>query len=158
MCGAHIRGPLRLRHCAIPAEGPALPGGRAASALRAEAEPAGAERVDEAPANEAGREAIVNAPTNANWFDRRGIVCVWRNEAITIENHGDFRMPLEEAREPVKSDPRNETTMKIFAMVEIGERTGNGMDKIFNGWAWPVVRSKAARWNTGRTARRSRCR
>ena len=96
----------------------------------------GVDRVDDTPAHEALREAIVNALTNANWFDRRGIVCVWRNEAITIENPGDFRMPLEEARKPGKSDPRNETIMKIFAMVEIGERAGSGMDKIFNGWEW----------------------
>jgi predicted HTH transcriptional regulator len=92
--------------------------------------------VDDTPAHETLREAIVNALTNANWFDRRGVVCVWRNEAITIENPGDFRMPLEEARKPGKSDPRNETIMKIFAMVEIGERAGSGMDKIFNGWEW----------------------
>ena len=24
----------------------------------------------------------------------------------------------------------------MFAMVEIGERAGSGMDKIYDGWAW----------------------
>lgn len=61
---------------------------------------------------------------------------MWSNEAITIANPGDFRMPVEEARKPGKSDPRNETIMKMFSRVEIGERAGSGMDKIFNGWSW----------------------
>lgn len=96
----------------------------------------GVDRVDDTPAHEALREAIVNALTNANWFERRGIVCEWKNEAITIENPGDFRMPLEEARKPGKSDPRNEAIMRMFSLVGIGERAGSGMDKIFNGWKW----------------------
>lgn len=96
----------------------------------------GVDRVDDTPAHEALREAIVNALTNANWFDRRGVVCVWDDEAINIANPGDFRMPLEEARKPGSTDPRNEAMMKMFAMVEIGERAGSGMDKIFEGWNW----------------------
>ena len=96
----------------------------------------GVDRVDDTPAHEALREAIVNALTNANWFDRRGVVCVWDDEAITIANPGDFRMPVEEARKPGSTDPRNEAMMRMFAMVEIGERAGSGMDKIFEGWAW----------------------
>ena len=96
----------------------------------------GVDRVDDTPAHEALREAIVNALTNANWFDRRGVVCVWNDEAITIANPGDFRMPVEEARKPGSTDPRNEAMMRMFAMVEIGERAGSGMDKIFGGWEW----------------------
>ena len=46
------------------------------------------------------------------------------------------RMPVEEAKKPGSTDPRNETMMRMFAMVEIGERAGSGMDKIFEGWAW----------------------
>ena len=61
---------------------------------------------------------------------------MWDDEAITIANPGDFRMPVEEARKPGSTDPRNETMMRMFAMVEIGERAGSGMDKIFGGWAW----------------------
>ena len=38
----------------------------------------GVDRVDDTPAHEALREAIVNALTNANWFDRCGVVCVGR--------------------------------------------------------------------------------
>lgn len=96
----------------------------------------GVDRVDDTPAHEALREAIVNALTNANWFDRRGVVCVWGSEGIAVANPGDFRMPIEVAREAGRTDPRNEAIMKMFALVEIGERAGSGMDKIFDGWAW----------------------
>ena len=96
----------------------------------------GIDRVDDTPAHEALRESIANGLVNTNWFERRGFVCVWGNEAITIENPGDFRMPVEEAMKPGKSDPRNETMMKMFSMAEIGERAGSGMDKIFKGWEW----------------------
>lgn len=96
----------------------------------------GIDRVDDTPAHEALREAPANCLTNTNWFEHRGVVCVWSDEVITIANPGDFRMPVEEAMKPGSSDPRNETTMKMLAMVEIGERAGSGMDKIFKGWEW----------------------
>ena len=94
----------------------------------------GADRIDDTPAHRALREALVNCLTNANWHERRGVVCVWREDAITIENPGDFRMPIEEAMKPGKSDPRNETLLSMFALVDAGERAGSGMDKIFTGW------------------------
>ncbi|WP_165249529.1 ATP-binding protein [Adlercreutzia sp. ZJ141] len=91
-------------------------------------------RVDDTPAHKALREAIANCLTNANYYERRGIVCVWHDDSITIENPGDFRMPVEEAMKPGKSDPRNETMLKIFSFVNIGERAGSGMGTIVNGW------------------------
>lgn len=96
----------------------------------------GIDRVDDTPAHEALREALANCLTNTNWFERCGVVCVWSDEAITIANPGDFRMPVEEAMKPGRSDQRNETMIKMLAMVEIGERAGSGMDKIVGGWRW----------------------
>ena len=81
-----------------------------------------------------------NATTRAagSWrcAHQRGVVCAWPNDAISIANPGDFRMPIEEARKPGSTDPRNETMMRMFSIVEIGERAGSGMDKIFGGWEW----------------------
>lgn len=94
----------------------------------------GIERVDDTPAHEALREAIVNCVTNANYYERRGIVCVWRDEALTIANPGDFRIPLEKAMRPGESDPRNATMLKMFAMIDAGERAGSGISKILHGW------------------------
>ncbi len=94
----------------------------------------GIDRVDDTPAHQALREAIVNCVTNANYHERRGIVCVWRDDALVIENPGDFRIPVEEAMKPGKSDPRNATMLKMFAMVDAGERAGSGISKILHGW------------------------
>lgn len=94
----------------------------------------GIERVDDTPAHEALREAIVNCVTNANYHERRGIVCVWHEDSLTIANPGDFRIPLEKAMQPGESDPRNATMLKMFSMIDAGERAGSGISKIFHGW------------------------
>ena len=91
-------------------------------------------RVDDTPAHKALREAVANCLTNANYYESRGIVCVWGDDAITITNPGSFRMPIEEAMKPGASDPRNETMLKIFSFVNVGERAGSGMGTIINGW------------------------
>ena len=94
----------------------------------------GIERVDETPAHEALREAIVNCVTNANFHVNRGIVCVWREDSLTIANPGVFRIPLEKAIQPGESNPRNAAMLKMFAMIDAGERAGSGISKIFYGW------------------------
>lgn len=94
----------------------------------------GIERDDDTPAHEALREAIVNCLTNANYYERRGIVCTWKEDALEIENPGDFRIPIEEAMKPGESDPRNETMLKMFSLVNAGERAGSGITKILHGW------------------------
>lgn len=94
----------------------------------------GIERIDDTPAHQALREALVSCVTNANYHERRGIVCVWKEDALVIENPGDFRIPIEDAMKPGESDPRNETMLKIFALVDAGERAGSGISKIFSGW------------------------
>ena len=94
----------------------------------------GIERDDDTPAHKALREALANCLTNAHWFERRGVVCVWRRNKIEISNPGDFRMPIEEAMKPGSSDPRNEGLMRMFAMIDIGERASSGLNKIMQGW------------------------
>lgn len=46
-----------------------------------------------------------------------------------------------------KSDPRNKTFMKMFNLVNIGERSGSGVPNIFNtwedqGWKEPVIEER----------------
>lgn len=104
------------------------------AALRVPFKLEGIERVDDTPAHEALREAIVNCVTNANYHERRGIVCIWRDEALIIANSGDFRIPIAKAIRPGESDPRNATMLKMFAMIDAGERAGSGISKILHGW------------------------
>ena len=46
-----------------------------------------------------------------------------------------------------ESDPRNKTLMKMFNLVNIGERSGSGVPNIFNtwedqGWKEPVIEER----------------
>ena len=46
-----------------------------------------------------------------------------------------------------ESDPRNKTLMKMFDLINIGERAGSGVPNIFNtwedqGWKEPVIEER----------------
>ncbi len=107
---------------------------RLMAALKVPFRLSGADRDDDTPAHKALREALANCLTNANWFERRGVVCVWRSDRIEISNPGDFRMPVEEAMKPGSSDPRNEAMLRMFSLINVGERAGSGMSELFRGW------------------------
>lgn len=95
----------------------------------------GVTRVDDTPAHRALREALANALTNANYRERRGVVCVWREDALTISNPGDFRIGLERAMQPGESDPRNAALLAMFSYIDVGERAGSGLPAIMGDWA-----------------------
>jgi predicted HTH transcriptional regulator len=94
----------------------------------------GVERQDDTPAHQALREALVNCLTNANYCERRGVVCLWTDDAIAVANPGGFRMDVSVAMRPGESDPRNAVVLKLFSLVNAGERAGSGISKIMDGW------------------------
>jgi len=49
---------------------------------------------------------------------------------ITMTNPGDFRIGLSAARSGGISDPRNGTMMKMFNLIDIGERAGSGIKNL----------------------------
>jgi predicted HTH transcriptional regulator len=51
-----------------------------------------------------------------------------------MANPGDIRVGLRVALTGGVSDPRNETIMKMFTLVEIGERAGSGIPDFANTW------------------------
>ena len=53
---------------------------------------------------------------------------------ITISNPGVFRFDLYEAKSGGISDPRNTTLIKMFNLINIGERAGSGIPNIDNVW------------------------
>ena len=53
---------------------------------------------------------------------------------ITISNPGGFRIDLDEAKSGGISDPRNTTLIKMFNLINIGERAGSGIPNIDNVW------------------------
>ena len=94
----------------------------------------GMSRIDDTPAHKALREALVNCLTNADYHGRRGLVVLRTPERIELANPGGFRVDVDAAISGGVSDPRNATMLKIFSFVEIGERAGSGLPKVFNGW------------------------
>jgi len=91
-------------------------------------------RIDDTPVHKAVREALVNCLVNADYYGRCGLVIKRKVNEITFENPGGFRLPIELAISGGVSDPRNSVLMKMFNLLNIGERAGSGIPNIFNVW------------------------
>ncbi len=99
---------------------------------------------DHAPVHQVLREALTNCLINADYYGRQGLVIVKTPEKITFSNPGGFRIKLDRAKSGGTSDPRNGTLMRMFNLIDIGERTGSGIPNIFRvwqaqGWAAPTI-------------------
>ena len=60
-----------------------------------------------------------------------------------MSNPGVFRIEIDAAKSGGVSDPRNGTMLKMFNMIDVGERAGSGVPNIFRvwrdqGWAEPT--------------------
>lgn len=65
-------------------------------------------------------------------------------DKIIMENPGYSRTGKEQMRKGGVSDPRNKTLMKMFNLINMGERAGSGVPNIFNvwddeGWVEPMI-------------------
>ena len=87
------------------------------------------------------REALANCLVNADYCGRQGIVIVKQTDKITLSNPGGFRIDVETAKSGGVSDPRNSGLIRMFNLIDVGERTGSGIPHIFNVWnkqGWPA--------------------
>lgn len=71
-------------------------------------------------------EALANALIHAGYYDRRGLVVQKWPDRIRITNPGAFRINVQEALVGGVSDPRNESLIKMFNFINVGERAGSG--------------------------------
>lgn len=94
----------------------------------------GGDRIDDTPIHKALREALANCLINADYYGRQGIVIVKKIDIITLSNPGGFRIDLQTAKSGGVSDPRNSALIKMFNLIDIGERAGSGIPNIFNVW------------------------
>ena len=104
----------------------------------------GGDRIDDTPVHKALREALANCLINADYYGRQGLVIIKKKDLITLSNPGGFRIDIEAAKSGGVSDPRNSTLIKMFNLIDIGERAGSGIPNIFNvwkkqGWNAPVI-------------------
>jgi len=100
----------------------------------------GGDRIDDTPVHKAIREALANCLVNADYYLPRGVVVIRDSESLTIENPGGFRVPIATAMSGGVSDPRNATLLKMFNLIDVGERTGSGIPLIRVTWQqmkWP---------------------
>lgn len=84
--------------------------------------------------HDALREALANCLTNADYNERRGVVFLWKEDGLYLSNPGGFRVGIEDAYVGGNSDPRNETMMKMFTLINIGERAGGGIPDMVKKW------------------------
>ena len=91
-------------------------------------------RVDDTPVHKAIREALVNTLVNADYYGRQGLVVQKYPDKLVFANPGNFRIPLKDAFDGGTSDPRNATMLKMFSMLDIGERAGSGIPDIVATW------------------------
>ena len=107
----------------------------------------GGNRIDDTPVHKALREALANCLINADYYGTRGVVIKKDQNQIIFENPGYIRTGKEQMRQGGESDARNKTLMKMFNLVNIGERSGSGVPNIFNtwedqGWKEPVIEER----------------
>ena len=107
----------------------------------------GGERVDDTPVHKALREALANCLINADYHGLRGIVIRKEPDKLVLANPGYVRTGKKQMRLGGESDPRNKALMKMFNLINIGERAGSGVPNIFNvwadeGWEEPVIEER----------------
>lgn len=104
----------------------------------------GGTRVDDTSVHQALREALANCLVNADYYGRQGLVIIKKRNSIIMSNPGNFRIEIDTAKSGGVSDPRNGTMLKMFNLIDIGERAGSGIPNIFRvwreqGWTAPVI-------------------
>ena len=107
----------------------------------------GGERVDDTPVHKAIREALANCLINADYHGLRGVVIRKEPDKLVLANPGYIRTGKKQMRLGGESDPRNKALMKMFNLINIGERAGSGVPNIFNvwadeGWEEPVIEER----------------
>ena len=94
----------------------------------------GITRIDDTPVHKAIREILLNTLANADYYGRCGVVIKKYKNRFSFENPGTFRISIKEAINGGVSDPRNATILKMFSMIDIGERAGSGIPGVVSVW------------------------
>ena len=78
---------------------------------------------------------MANCLFNADYYGVRGVVVRRAPDRLVFENPGDIRTGVEQMRLGGVSDPRNGLVMKMFSLIDVGERAGTGVPDVFATWA-----------------------
>lgn len=80
------------------------------------------------------REVLANCLVNTDFFVPRGIVIKQESDMLMLENLGSIRVGKYQMKRGGESDPRNKALMKMFNLIDIGERAGSGVPELFTVW------------------------
>ena len=94
----------------------------------------GITRIDDTPVHKALREVLANALIHADYHGRQGIVVEKHFRTLTFSNPGTMRISKSVAVAGGTSDARNTAIFNIFALVDIGERSGMGLANLHGLW------------------------
>ena len=94
----------------------------------------GKDREDDTKLHLSIREVLLNCLAHADHYERQGIVVIKTDDSLSFSNPGDIRIGLKVALQGGVSDPRNETIMKMFSLVDVGERAGSGIPDLMATW------------------------
>jgi len=101
----------------------------------------GGNRQDETKLHLALREVLTNCLVHSDFYERQGVVIIKNEDNIQFANPGDVRIGLKEALAGGVSDPRNSTLLKMFSLVDVGERAGSGIPGFMHTWMYWVERN-----------------
>ena len=104
----------------------------------------GTHRVEDTSIHQGVREALANCIVHADYYGRQGLVVLKTQNRICFSNPGSFRIEILAAKIGGISDPRNATLLKMFNLIDIGERAGSGIPNLCalwekQGWGNPTI-------------------
>lgn len=91
-------------------------------------------RIDDTPIHKLLREAITNACVHADFYGRQGLVVQKSDGGYRFSNPGCVRISITEAINGGISDPRNGIMLKMFSLIDFGERAGSGLNEVCTVW------------------------
>lgn len=91
----------------------------------------GITRNDDSSLHKAIREALCNTLCNADYNLNTGVVVRKGEDFVEFSNPGCLMMDVDQMIKGGVSDPRNKTLLKMFNLINIGERSGSGIPLIY---------------------------
>lgn len=91
----------------------------------------GGQRIDQTPAHEAIREALVNTIAHADFTAEGNILIEKHPDFIGFRNQGLMRVPVQEAIRGGNSQCRNPAIHQMFLNIGLSEKAGSGIPNIY---------------------------
>ncbi len=90
------------------------------------------------------QEALKNCLVHADYYGKKGVVIIQKEDSMFFSNPGDFRISADNAKRGGSSDPRNSAILNMLNFVDMRKPEGNGisnMVKVFKDLQWkePVI-------------------